>query len=149
MKRILLKNKIFIFIILLFSVASCGVKGNPVDPSRVTGHAEMVKNLKVAASGDSLKLTWDLQDNDARINYINIERRESGDDEKDCRDCTGTFERVGQIQVKKVKKENQDNEKFIFTDKNATRGKSYDYRLSLCDDFKSCFESAVTAINFK
>jgi len=149
LKRILIKNKIFIFIIILFSVASCGVKGNPVGPSRLAGHGGMVKNLEVAASGDVLIVRWDLHDEDAKINYIAIERKESGDDAKDCRDCSGPFERIGQIYMKAIVKQSQDNKQNIFTDKNVVRGKSYDYRLSLCDDFNSCFASAVTAIDFK
>jgi hypothetical protein len=147
LKRILVKYKLFICLIMLVNLSACGVKGNPVILSNVPDNAPIVKNMNAAAQGNNVILKWDFYDKDATINYIAIERSELGSAGNKCKDCPRTFERIGQVSVKEIKKENKGYNRLSFTDKKVTRTKIYNYRLLLCDDSNICLENAVTEIN--
>ena len=105
--------------------------------------------MKAVISEDAIILKWDFYDKDATISYINIERSEVGSTGNECKDCPRTFERFGQVPIKGIKRENKEPHTLSFTDKKVAKGKIYNYRLMLCDDYGVCLEGNAAEINFK
>jgi hypothetical protein len=94
-------------------------------------------------------LSWNFYGKGSKINYIAIEKSELGSAGNECRDCPRTFERIGQVSVKEIKQENNEYSNLNFTDKEVVNGKTYNYRLLICDDFNICRESSAMDVNFK
>jgi len=148
LKRVLVKYSIACLMTLIL-FTGCGLKGNPVSLSAVSDHRQIVQNMKAVSSGDAVILKWDFSDKDVKINYIEIERSEVGSAGNECKGCPRTFERIGKVLVKDIKQENNEYSNLNFTDKEVVKGKTYNYRLLICDDFNVCRESLATEINFK
>jgi len=122
--------------------------------SRVTDHGQIVQNLEAVSSGNAVVLKWDYYDVDSNVTSIAIEKSELGSPGNECRDCPRTFKRVGQVPVKPLKTftDNGQKKEYVslsFTDKEVQQGKTYNYRLMLCDDSGVCLESSAAEINFK
>jgi hypothetical protein len=147
LKRISVKFNICCCLIIIANFTGCGVKGNPVVLSKEPDDAMIIRNFKAASSNSAVELQWYCQGKDSKNNYIAVERSEVGSPGNECKSCSRTYERIGQVLLKEVK---QENKKYIsFTDKKVTQGKTYNYRLLLCNEFNNCFENATTEINFK
>ena len=149
MKRVPVKYNIFACLITLIIFTGCGLKGNPVSLSAVSDHRQIVQNLKAVSSDDAVILKWNFYDKDAKIRYIDIEKSEVGSAGNECKDCPRTFERLGQVPIKGIRLENKESNIFSFTDKKVAKGKTYNYRLMLCDDSGLCLEGSAAEINFK
>ena len=149
MKRLPVKYSIFACLMILILITGCGLKGNPVSLSAVSNHRQIVQNMKAISSGDAVILKWDFYDKDTKIIFIAIERSEVGSAGNECKDCPRTFERIGQVPVKRIKPENKESTALSFSDKKVLQGKTYNYRLMLCDGSGECFNVAATEINFK
>lgn len=149
MKRVSIKYSILFFLLLFTNFIGCGVKGNPVILSSLSDNVRIVQNLKAVSAGNAVILSWDFYRKDSNINYIAIEKSELGSAGTECRDCPRKFERIGQVSVKEIKHKNNEYRNFNFTDKEVVNGKTYNYRLLICDDFNICRESPETEINFK
>lgn len=148
MKRLSVRFSIFVCLAMLIGFAGCGIKGNPVRSS-APDPAQIVQNIKAVSSGDAVILKWDFYDKDFRIDYIAIEKSEVGSAGNECKDCPRAFERAGLVPVNKAAQKNKEYNSLSFSDKKVVRGKTYNYRLMLCDDFNTCYESAAAEINFK
>ncbi|MGP8153747.1 MAG: hypothetical protein ACLQBQ_06325 [Smithella sp.] len=148
MKRVSVKISIFACVMMFINFTGCGIKGNPVRLSAVPDHGQIVQNMKAVSSGNAVELKWDFCNRDLKINYIAIEKSEVGSAGNECKDCPRTFKRVGLVPVKKEKQKKECNS-LSFTDKEVLKGKIYNYRLMLCDDFNVCLKSATAEINFK
>jgi hypothetical protein len=149
LKRVPVKYNIFACLITLIIFTGCGLKGNPVSLSAVSDHRQIVQNMKAVSSDDAVILKWDFYDKDAKIRYIDIEKSEVGSAGNECKDCPRTFERLGQVPIKGIRLENKESNILSFTDKKVAKGKTYNYRLMLCDDSGVCLEGSATEINFK
>lgn len=149
MKRVLAKYSVFIFLIIVAVFMGCGVKGSPVVLSAVPDNALIVQNMNAVASGGAVILKWDFHDKNSKIVYIIIEKSEAGSAGNECKSCPRTFERIGEVTVKKVRQEEKGYNSFSFTDNKVTQGKTYIYRLLLCDDFNICLKSATIEVNYK
>jgi len=149
LKRVPVKYSIFACLMMLILITGCGLKGNPVSLSAVSDHRQIVQNMKAVSSGDAVILKWDFYDKDAKISFIAIERSEVGSAGNECKDCPRTFERLGQVPIKGIRSENQESHALSFTDKKVAKGKTYNYRLMLCDDSGVCLDGAAAEINFK
>ena len=149
MKRLSIKYSILFILLLFTNFIGCGVKGNPVTLSSMSDNVRIVQNLKVVSACNAVILSWDFNCKDSNVNYIAIEKSEFGSAGNECRDCPGKFERIGQVSVKEIKQENNKYRNLDFTDKEVVNGKTYNYRLLICDDFNICRESSATEINFK
>ena len=93
-----------------------------------------------------MALTWALQDEHSRIRSIGIERIEYAAEDAECRNCADKFERIGRLLAGTTGQNGLARKHFEFVDKNVTQGIRYGYRLSLCDEFDECFNSAVTEV---
>lgn len=149
MKRISVKYSSLVFLTVFAYITGCGVKGNPVIPSEVTGNVPVISNLKVESTDGTVILHWDFYSTNSKINHIAIEKSEWGSAGNECKECPRTFERIGQVSVKDAKKENKEYMKLSFTDHKAQGGKTYDYRLLICDIYDECRESSAIEINLK
>jgi hypothetical protein len=139
---------------MFFFFTGCGIKGNPVMPSRVPDHGQIVQNMEAVSSGNAVILKWDFYDKDPKVTNIAIEKSEVGSAGNECKDCPRTFKRVGQVPVKPANPLSEDGQKkeyssFSFKDKEVEQGKTYNYRLMLCDDSNVCLKSSAAEINFK
>jgi len=149
LKRVAVKYSIFICLMTLILFTGCGLKGNPIALSSVQDYRQIVQNMKAVSSGEAVILTWDFFNKDEKINYVAIEKSEFGSAGNECKDCPRTFERVGLVSIKGIRPENKESNILSFTDKKVVKGKTYNYRLMLCDDSSVCLEGAVTEINIK
>jgi len=149
LKRVAIKYSTLFFLLVSTTFIGCGVKGNPVILSSLSDNVRIVQNLKAVSAGNAVILSWDFYCKDSNINYIVIEKSELGSAGNECRDCQRRFERIGQVSVKEIKPENNEYRNLNFTDKEVVNGKTYNYRLLICDDFNICRESSATEINFK
>jgi hypothetical protein len=134
---------------MLILFTGCGLKGNPVSLSAVSDPREILQNMKAVLSGDAVILKWDFYDKDTNINFIAIERSEVGSAGNECKGCPRTFERIAQVPVKGIRPENKESNMLSFTDKKVIKGKTYNYRLMLCDDSSVCLEGAAVEMNIK
>ena len=149
MKRVPVQYNIFACLITLIIFTGCGLKGNPLSLSAVSEQRSIAQNMKAVLSEDAVILKWDFYDKDTRISYIDIEKSEVGSARNECKDCPRTFERIAQVPVKGIRSENKESNILSFTDKKVVKGKTYNYRLMLCDDSSVCLEGAATEINIK
>ena len=149
MKRVPVQYNIFACLITLIIFTGCGLKGNPLSLSAVSEQRSIAQNMKAVLSEDAVILKWDFYDKDTRISYIDIEKSEVGSAGNECKDCPRTFERIAQVPVKGIRSENKESNILSFTDKKVVKGKTYNYRLMLCDDSSVCLEGAATEINIK
>jgi len=149
LKRVSVKISIFACLMILINFTGCGIKGNPVIISNVPDYRQVVKNFRAVSSGDEVILKWDFYDRNFKINYVVVEKSEVGSAGNECKDCPRKFERIGQVPVNKMGRTNEEYNSFSFTDKKVIQGKTYNYRLMLCDNFDLCYESNTTEINFK
>ena len=147
MRRISIKFSICCCLIIIANFIGCGVKGNPVVLSKEPDNVMIIRNFKAASSNSAVVLQWYCQGDDSKINYIAVEKSEVGSPGNECNGCSKKYERIGQVLLKEVKQENK--EYISFTDKKVTQGKTYDYRLLLCNEFNTCFENVATEIDFK
>lgn len=134
---------VFLFIVV---VTGCGLKGNPIPYTVLADNKPVVRNLEIVQTENSIILKWNIQDKDRLIKYIGIERSEAGSPGNECKDCPRTFERIGQITFNEVIP--QDKE-LNYIDKKVVKGKTYNYRLMLCEDNGNCSEGATVEINYK
>jgi len=123
-------------------MTGCGLKRNPIHPESIALKNKTEQKLSVAVDGGALVLNWRLQ-NQAEISYINVEKSQLGSAGNICKDCPRTFERIGQVPVKK------ENDEYRFVDSLVEKGKIYSYRLKLCDEAGVCRESQTMEIDFK
>jgi hypothetical protein len=130
-------------------MTGCGLKGNPIPYTVLADNKPVVRNLEIVQTEDSTILKLNFQDKDRLIKYIGIERSEVGSPGNECKDCPRTFEKIGQITIAETiqadKKQNVAN----YIDKKVVKGKTYNYRLMLCEDNGNCSEGATVEINYK
>lgn len=119
--------------------------------SRVPDHGQIVKNMEAVSSDNAVILKWDFYDKDSKVTHIAIEKSEVGSAGNECKNCPRTFKRVGQVPVKPLGEDGQKKEysSLSFKDKEVEHGKTYNYRLMLCDDYNVCLKSSAAEINFK
>jgi len=122
--------------------------------SRVPDHGQIVQNMEAVSSDNAVILKWDFYDKDPKVTNIAIEKSEVGSAGNECKDCPRTFKRVGQVPAKPAKSLSEDGQKkeyssLSFKDEEVEQGKTYNYRLMLCDDSNVCLESSAAEINFK
>ncbi len=147
MKKAPVKYSLFACLILFAILYGCGVKGNPVLIKNAAGHERIVQNLQAVHNENAVLLKWDFDGRDLKKYYIAVEKSESGSAGNECSNCPRTFNRIGKINIGDLKKE--DREYNSFRDKEVTKGKTYNYRLLICDGSNNCSEKAVTEINFE
>lgn len=149
MKIISVKYSLLVFLVVFTSLTGCGVKGNPVVLSNATENMPIISNLKADSTDNVVIMNWDFYSTNSKINHIAIEKSEWGSAGNECKECPQTFERIGQVSVKDAKKENKEYMRFSFLDHKVQKGKTYDYRLLICDIYNECRESSVIEINLK
>lgn len=145
MKNVSLINKILFGLALILLMTGCGLKRNPVRPESIASKNQTEQKLLVSVDGNAPVLTWQLQ-SQTEISHINVERSQLGSAGNICKDCPRTFERIGQLPVKNLKKV---NDEYRFVDSFVEKGRIYSYRLTLCDEAGVCRESQTVEIDFK
>lgn len=146
MKKASIKNKILLGLALAVMVIGCGLKGNPVPQTMAGSQGHGEQKLTASVAENAITLTWQLQNPEGTISHINVEKSQLGTVGNICKDCPRTFERIAQLPVKDVKKDSND---YRFVDSLVQKGKTYDYRLKLCNEAGVCRESQTVEIDFK
>ena len=149
MKRIYIIYSILTMLIVFANYTGCGVKGNPDILSTIQDKGQIVQNLSAVSAGNAVQLNWDFYGRDTKINYIAVEKSELGSAGNECRDCPRIFERIGQVPIEKIGRENREYSNIHFTDVHVLKGKIYSYRLKLCHETGACQESQTVEIDFK
>jgi hypothetical protein len=123
---------------MILLAAACGLKGNPVSQKTAEDLTQEESKLTAIVNNESVELTWsNAKEEDS---HVNIERSELGSTGNVCRNCPRSYTRIAQLPLKT-------NSRFI--DLSVEKGKSYSYRLGLCDKAGSCRQSLAVEIEFK
>ena len=78
MRRKPSKYKICVVLALVFVFFGCGVKNNPIPRTSMIDYRPMVDKIEAVSKDDAVVLSWELNDEDALIKNIYIERSEQG-----------------------------------------------------------------------
>ncbi len=123
---------------MILLAAGCGLKGNPVSQKTDVGLTQERPELTATVRGDAVSLTWQNKKQDDL--HANLEKSELGTTGNICRDCPRTYTRIAQLPSKNASS---------FLDQSVEKGKSYSYRLGLCDEAGNCLQSQIVEIDFK
>ncbi len=142
------QNKFLISLLLVFFAVGCGIKSDPVPLVSMIDYRQMISNVNASVQDNSVVMTWQLNDKRSAIKNIYVERSEVGGPGNECVGCPQKYERIGQKEIipsllKSAQIKNQS-----FTDTNVEQGKTYNYRLILCDDAGVCQEKSGAQIKF-
>lgn len=142
------KSKIFVMAMALIVFSGCGIKSNPVPAVSLADYRSLVGNIQAVSKDDAVLLSWELNDKKGAINNIFIERSRPGEAGSECPGCPQAFERIGHIQIDRPWFSREQVRKFDYADKKAEKGKTYNYRLMLCDEAGVCQDKSAAQINF-
>lgn len=145
MKKSSAGNKIALAALCALLLVGCGLKANPVPPASAGAQNPADQELAVSAQGDAAVLNWRLESAN-RVRYTLIERSTLGSPGNLCRDCPRTFERIGRLEAQNA---GANGPEYRFSDVSAEKGKTYSYRLQLCDEAGVCRESQTVEIDFQ
>jgi hypothetical protein len=142
------QNKFLISLLLVFFAVGCGIKSDPVPLVSMIDYRQMISNVNASVQDNSVVMTWQLNDRRSAIKNIYVERSEVGGPGNECVGCPLKYERIGQKEIipsllKSAQIKNQS-----FTDTNVEQGKTYNYRLILCDEAGVCQEKSGAQIKF-
>ena len=146
MKKGSVRNRGIVFLVLILLTVGCGLKANPVPLASELAKTKYDPQLIITAEGKAVVLAWQLRNVDQRISHFNIEKSELGSRGNVCKDCPRSFEKIGQVPVMNS---GEGKQKFGFTDSQVERGKTYSYRLGICDVSGVCSESQIVEMDFK
>ncbi|MRR15644.1 MAG: hypothetical protein EG826_04215 [Deltaproteobacteria bacterium] len=146
MKKGWARNRGILYFVLIFLTVGCGLKANPVPQASEVAKAKYDPQLHLTAEEKAVVLAWQIRNVEGRISHFNIEKSELGSAGNTCRDCPRSFERIGQVSAMRS---GNGKEKFVFTDSQVDKGKTYNYRLGICDVSGVCDESQIVEIDFK
>jgi hypothetical protein len=138
LKKLSAGNKSVFVSIAILLAAGCGLKGNPAPQTSGVPAAQKQVTLAAALKDDAVVLTWQNKKEDD--SHANIEKSELGTTGNICRDCPRTYARTAQVSLK-------NNSRFV--DKSVEKGKSYSYRIALCDENANCRSSQAVDIDVK
>lgn len=143
------QNRFLIGLLLILFIVGCGIKSDPVPLVSMVDYRQMISDVKASAADDSVVLTWQLNDRRSAIKNIYVERTEVGGPGNECVGCPQKYDRIGQKEIIPSLLKSAQVKKQSFTDTNVVQGKTYNYRLILCDDAGVCQEKSGAQINLK
>ncbi|KQC09814.1 MAG: hypothetical protein APR62_13175 [Smithella sp. SDB] len=149
MKRTFVKYSLLALLLVFANFTGCGVKGNPVVSSNVNVNVPIVKNFKADSTDNAIILNWDYYRKISGISYIAVEKSELGSAGNECKECPGTFKRIAKVLPENIRQNDEEYIKISLTDNKVMTGKTYDYRLLVCDDYNECREISATEIKLK
>ncbi|HOD64558.1 MAG TPA: hypothetical protein PKO04_09865 [Smithellaceae bacterium] len=141
----MIKNSIGPAALCALLLLGCGLKANPVAPASGAARGGTVQKPSVAAEGGAAVLSWRLSSSD-RVSYTIIERSTLGSAGNICRDCPRTFEPIDRLPADNAGEKSRE---YRFVDSSVGKGKTYSYRLQLCEETGVCRESQTVEIDFK
>lgn len=143
------QNSILLFLLLIVTTG-CGIKSNPVSIKQsATDYRMLIKNMEVVSSDDAVILKWNFQDVALVIDFIRIEKSEVGSAGNECKDCPRTFKNIFEIPVKGTIMDSRVSNPISYKDKEVVKGKTYNYRLILCDEEGVCQEVSKAEVNYQ
>ncbi len=143
------QNRFLIGLLLTLLIVGCGIKGDPVPLVSMVDYRQMISDVKASVQDNSVVLTWQLNDKRSAIKNIYIERSEVGGQGNECVGCPQKYDRIGQKEIISPLLKSAQLIKQSFTDISVEEGKTYNYRLILCDNAGVCQEKSGAQINFK
>ncbi len=145
MKKSSAGNKIALAALCALLIAGCGLKANPVPLASTGARSQAGQALAVSAESGEAVLNWRLESAD-RVRYTLVERSTLGSTGNICRDCPRTFEPINRLEAANA---GESRLEYRFSDSSVEKGKTYSYRLQLCDAAGVCRESQTVEIDFQ
>lgn len=139
----------FLLLLFLIIISGCGVKGNPVPYPVVAQNKPTVSKMEAISSVEAIALRWNFQDKDRLVSFIGVERGELGTAGNECKNCPRTYERIGQIMIRGAIAADKEQVTLNFVDEKVVKGRTYNYRLVLCDENGNCPEASEVEINYR
>ncbi len=135
MKKRWAGNKVIYFFLTVIVIAGCGLKANPV--SKPVQDEKPVK-LTATIADDAIVLFWSVPEE--TTGHARIEKSVLGTSGNICKDCPRSYSRMAELPVSGESR---------YVDQDVEKGKSYDYRISLCDARGNCRQTQVVRIDMK
>ncbi len=142
------QNRFLISLLLVLFAVGCGIKGDPVPFVSMVDYRQMISNVNASVQDNSVVLTWHLNDKRSAIKNIYVERSEVGGQGNECVGCPQKYDRIGQKEIIPSLLKSAQIKKQSFTDTSVEQGKTYNYRLILCDDAGVCQEKSGAQIKY-
>lgn len=109
-----------------------------------------MQNFKAISSPDGVLLKWDVSRGDHSVDHMAIERSEVGTPGNECKDCPRTYEKMAEVAAggRELPQSGDSYNNLSFIDKKVVKGKTYKYRLLICNKKNNCIEGSTAEINF-
>lgn len=128
---------------LVFYIAGCGKKGDPVYPEVV--YPAAVSDLTVSLEGKGIELSWNAPDKVSKIKLIKILKSEIRLDNNFCPTCPRNYSLITELSLKDPMISKRDDGGFGYRDNRIRKGFLYSYRVLLCTSSSVCSEESSRA----
>lgn len=135
MKRRWAGNKVIFFILTVIVIAGCGLKANPVSKP-IQDEKPVILTATIA--DDAIVLFW--QSPEETSGHARIDKSVLGTSGNICKDCPRSYSRIAELTVPGASR---------YVDEDVEKGKSYDYRISLCDARGDCRQTQTVHVDMK
>ena len=125
-------------VLLLWSVQSCGKKGDPRPPDVTLPDA--ISDLRAAVVETGVYLRWGIPDAIGGIHNFKIQRHEQGEGRHSCIDCPREFVIVADISLDDPALKKEERSRFGYLDRQVKAGYYYAYQVIACDEWQHCTE---------
>jgi hypothetical protein len=125
---------------LLWSVQSCGKKGDPRPPEMAPPSA--ISDLRATLVESGIYLRWSIPDAKAGIQSYKIQRNEQDEEGSSCVDCPREFVMLADISVNAPALKKEEANSAGYLDLQVKAGYRYAYQIIACDMARHCSEAS-------
>ena len=125
---------------LLWSVQSCGKKGDPRPPDVAPPSA--ISDLRATLIESGVYLRWSIPDAQGGIQNFKIQRNEQDKEMSSCVDCPREFMMIADVSVNDPALKKGEGNSVGYVDVQVKEGYYYAYQIISCDMGRHCSEAS-------